>query len=480
MAQDAGEKAFEILARLEDGDFVKQWSARRQMLLAARSFYTGEHPAALKVRDGDKDPNVVINFCRKVIDNSVAWLFGDRERGQMIKMMVKAALDAAQTDTATPDEAQAYLDEVWEKNGGAWMLQKLGRRVSTAGHGFLKIVPPTDPANSLGVPQIVSLKPEAVMAVPRADNTDEAEAFVIEWEEKRPSASSGEGRLRTVRVRQMFIMLMGEAGHQWVIVQAAETGRGRQKWVLEGKPQVWPYMWCPVVDWQNLPSDDYYGASDLEDLTGLNVAMNFTASNVNRILYIHGHPRTVGIGFDAGEVQDTAIDSFWTIGSKEAKVQNLEMQSDLGSAFKFMQFLTQALFTIGRDMDVGSLQDKIGQVTNFGLRVLAGDALEKLGEKRLSYGMALTRVNAALLELGGYAERETVIQWRNPLPTDDTSDVQRLQVERDMGIVSKATAAGERGRDWEEEQQLMAEEKVAEGNVGAELLRAFETGQVSD
>jgi hypothetical protein len=221
MTKDAGEKAFEILARLEDGDFVKQWNARRQMLLAAHSFYAGEHPAALKVREGDKDPNIVINFCRKVIDNSVAWLFGDRERGQMLQMAVKA-----QTEATAPEAAQTYLDMVWEKNGGAWMLQKLGRRVSTAGHGFLKIVPQTDPANSLGVPQIVSLKPEAVLAVPRADNTDEAEAFVIEWEEKR--ASSGGERLRTVKVRQMFIMLMGEAGYQWVMVQAAETGRGRQ------------------------------------------------------------------------------------------------------------------------------------------------------------------------------------------------------------------------------------------------------------
>jgi len=480
---------FAILnARIDDPDFQKERKDRAAMIKAAQDYYDGLHPQSLKVRPNDKDPNVIINLCRRIINNSVAWLFGDVESGEIIKMELEEgerqeqkanpaeesnAPDEPPAESTEPeiDPGEEWLKQVWEANGGALLLQKLGRRGSISGHGFMKVLPATDLSNDLGVPRLVLLKSAMVSVLTKEDDSDTAEAFVIEWTEKRMVGASN--RLRDVRVRQIITQI----GVQWVIAQFADTGRGRDKWQIESGPELWPYSWCPIVDWQNLPNDDsYYGLSDLEDLPTINNAINFTVSNVNRILFLHGHPRTVGTGFEASEVQDTAIDSFWTIPDEKAKVTNLEMQSDLGSAFAFLQFLTQQFSNIGRDLDVASLADKIGQITNYGLHVLADAALKKLGEKRLNYGRAIIQINRIFLELGGFPVQDTKLHWQHPLPEDALEEVKRLKDEREMGIVSKESAAEERGRNWQTEKDRIESEQANDGNAGEMMLRAFERG----
>jgi hypothetical protein len=51
--------------------------------------------------------------------------------------------------------------------------------------------------------------------------------------------------------------------------------------------------------------------------------------------------------------------------------------------------LKQGMMDITQTVDITSLQDKIGALTNFGLKVLYQDALAKLGVKRELYGDAL-------------------------------------------------------------------------------------------
>jgi hypothetical protein len=474
-----------VNARADDGEWQKQKKARLEMIAAARRYYKGYHPPSLKVRPKEKNFNVVINQCRRIVNDSVAWLFGDRNRVDVLDFELQPKTDsevAVEDDVAgTPDEAlsarmaeaEAYLRKVWRENGGARLIQKIGRRTAITGHGFIKVVPVGDQTNPNDWPMIVLQKPELIGVMTRADNDDVLDAYIIEWQEKKPAPGN---RTVDVRMRQLIVLHEG----QWWIGKFAEGQRGdlgKKEWQEVDAPALWPWAWSPIVDWQNLPNDDgYYGESDLEDLTGLNDALNFVASNTNKILYIHGHPRLFGTGFDASDVQDTAIDAMFTVGEKDAKLQSVEMQGDLKSAFAFLQLIYQAMVTIGRSLDIGSLQDKIGQITNFGLRVLASSALAKLDEKRVTYGEALVKINAMLLELGGYGEFTTEIHWMNPLPDDEGEEVNRLKTEREMGIVSKQSASEERGRDWNKEEERMAKEQLNSTNIGAALLTAFDRG----
>lgn len=500
-------------ARMDSDAFQAERAKRIAMLRAARAYFDGDHPRPLKPREGQYDPNIIINFCRRLIVKIAAWLMGDPKEGEMLKMeVVETALDTASAEHGmdpsttdrgiggsgdggmanggsrmangqTPNEKMAgisagmakssaandWLKRVWEANGGAHLLLKIARRASIDGHIFIKVLPVEDAENDLDVPMLVMQDGENIAVLRKENNKERAEAFVIEWTKMLYVRGSN----RETKIRQ----IVARIGSAWWIGDFADIGETKNnKWQPLKPIAQWTFAWSPIVDWQNLINDDFYGASDLEDLPPINDGINFAVSNVNRILYIHGHPRTVGTGFEASEVQESNIDSFWTVPNPEARVQNLEMQSDLGAAFAFIQFLSQSFNDIGRDLDLASLRDRIGQVTNFGLQVLANDAITKLGEKRTLYGKGLNQINRILLELGKFPVQDTKFQWLNPLPENELEEVARLKGEREMGIVSKQTAAEERGRDYEQEEQRIADEQAADGNLGGALLKAFDTG----
>ena len=67
--------------------------------------------------------------------------------------------------------------------------------------------------------------------------------------------------------------------------------------------------------------------------------------------------------------------------------------------------------------------------------------------------------------------------WPDTLPENESEEVAGLKFDLESGIVSKKTAARDRGYDWDVEQERIEEEKVAGGSVGELLLRQFEQGQ---
>jgi hypothetical protein len=160
----------------------------------------------------------------------------------------------------------------------------------------------------------------------------------------------------------------------------------------------------------------------------------------------------------------------------DGSIQNLEMQSDLASSQAYLMSLRQSLFDISRTVDISSMADKLGALTNFGLRVLYTDALAKLHTKQALMGEALEQVNQRLLYLAGLDDEPGVVIWPDNTPRDMLSDLQADQLELGTGTVSKQTIAAETGRDWEAEQERIAEETTAGGNIGALFIEQFNRG----
>jgi hypothetical protein len=119
--------------------------------------------------------------------------------------------------------------------------------------------------------------------------------------------------------------------------------------------------------------------SDLEE-ADINDAINFTASNIQRILKFHSHPKTIGTGFSAEQLQNTAVDEMWAIPDPAAKVFNLEMQSDLASAFNYLNLLKGAYAKVTGVPDLDPAVVNVGALSGFALRILYGDLLEAIIE----------------------------------------------------------------------------------------------------
>ena len=158
----------------------------------------------------------------------------------------------------------------------------------------------------------------------------------------------------------------------------------------------------------------------------------------------------------------------------EAFLANLEMESDLISSNEFVMFLRQAIFDISRQVDLSSINDRLGALTNFALRVLYQDAIAKNATKQLMYGEALVELNGRLLDLAKANNLDAgVIVWPDALPTNMKEQAATLTEDQAAGRVSKQTAILEQGRDWKQEQERLAEEKTAASNIGASIIDSF-------
>jgi hypothetical protein len=258
---------------------------------------------------------------------------------------------------------------------------------------------------------------------------------------------------------------------------AANTGG---KWILIDE-QVWDEDFPPIVHWQNLPlAGSVYGKPDLsEDVIEVQDRINYIASNISKIIRYHAHPKTWGRGTGVGPGAKWGADDLILLQG-DGQLANLEMQSDLASSQGYLSMLRQAVFDIARSVDLASMQDKLGALTNFGLRVLFYDSLAKLNSKRELYGEALVEVNRRLLVLSELPEIDTdggVVVWPEPLPTSEAEQITGVQTAINLGLLSKETAAGILGFDWMKEQERIQGEQAGQDSIGVRLLRDFDRGQ---
>lgn len=423
------------LDEIASGEFL----ARRESIEMNWRYYRRRHRKPLKVRSGQIDDNVLVNMTREVISQSVGMLFG-----------VPPVIELDEVETT---EVERTLRAVFERNGEAIFLQNMATQGALAGHCFVKLLP--DPG--IGV-RFVRLNPRNVTVFWSPDDYQAVTCYRIQYGDK------------DAQTRQDI----APVGDTWLTRDFRRERDG--KWMLL-QEKVWPWAWPPIVDWQNLPEpEEYYGEGDLLNAE-LNDVVNFVASNNNRIIKFHGHPKTVGTGVRAEDIKETAVDGFWAIPNQQANVFNLEMKGDLAAAMGFLELVQGAFYSEHRTVNLVSMKDRLGQMTNFGLRVLFKGATDKLTQKRTLYGAGLVEISRRTLLILGLGEYRPRVAWPDPLPLNRSELLAALTTERDLGIVSRATAAADAGRDWDVEQARLQAEQVSEQSVGSLILRAFETGQ---
>jgi hypothetical protein len=414
-------------------------------------YYNGDHPRPLKIKPGQPDDNVIVNLSRFIVDKGVAFLFG-RE--------IEFQIEEGET---TEDEQ--FLDDVWDANGKMSLLQNVALNGGVCGHVYVKLVPDgLTTEDGRTVTRLVNLDPAIVRPFWSPDDLSDVLWYKVEYEAAGPRG-------------QVFKKQMMERQDNgtWLITDYAAEGL---KMYREVGKTVWPYQFAPICDWQNLPAPNvYFGASDLEDVT-MNDGINATVSDIQRILRFHGHPKTIGTGFKATEL-NTGIDEMIVLPNAEAKVYNLEMQSDLTAALKHAANLIDLYLRMARIPNLDPANVNVGALSGFALRILYGDLLEKTDVKRQTYGEGIKELNRRLLAIAGkQGVRPARIVWQNPLPENKTELTAQLDNEiNKLGVTSKETAAQDLGRDYEVERERMAAEKTDENSIGSVLLKAFEQGR---
>jgi len=240
----------------------------------AWNVYFGKAPDPLKVKEDQPNDNVKINYARLIADTSVGYLFGEEPTFD---------LDANTKERTTQEQ---WLDEAWRVNSKMLLLHKAATNGSVCGHVFIKIV------DERPYPRLINLSPEYVHVITDPDDIDQVHRYIIQY----PATDTDGDRLV---IRQTIERM---TDNSWEVIDSQARNNG--EFVEVGRVH-WQYSWPPIVDTQNLPSpNEYYGIADIEgDVLDLNQAINFTLSNLQRIIRFHGHPKTIGKGFKSSELK---------------------------------------------------------------------------------------------------------------------------------------------------------------------------------
>lgn len=454
-------------------------AARRQRHQKAWDYYDGKHKEHLKPDSTQTEDNVILNKIGQLIDSGVASLMGRNDQGLVegVKFEVigdepgePSMLDrlrrAGRNLTGREAPEQTWLDRVWDINQRTLTQQNLAMNGGVTGHCFVRIVPdglyywP----EQMTAPRLINLNPDIVTVFWDAADVQRVMFYRLDYGKESDKVRRREDIVRTVNDN-------GDDLNAWTII-TYETSNGGRAWRQVGEPVPWGRPWSPIVDWPNLPRPNtYYGVNDLGTAGQLNDSLNFLASNMQRILKHHAHPKLVGTGFNADDVQSTAINDFWAISNENAALHQLEMMSDMGSSMAFVQLMIRSIFDQGRELDPASVQDRLGDLTNFGLRVLNGSTLGKVAVKRMLYGRkGFTRINQALLDLGNFPPATPVQNvWADPLPTNQLEEAQALDVDRRHGA-SVYSYLQRRGYDPLQEAQHRQDETALDQEAVAAFL----------
>lgn len=438
-------------------------------------YYWGDHQRHLTDDGTNTDDNVVFNVYGQAVDDGVADLMSTSASGVINGPTFTIASDAPppmivrvanQVMRAKPklSPEQQWLDGFWAANNKELLLHNLALMGGVTGHTFIKIVPnvyPNADAPALPYPRLILLDPLYISVFWQEGDKAKVLAYRIQygperderrqdivWEEPLPDAQAYDAEGNPT-----------EMAGRWVIYQWQRKNTSR--WTELVPPQAWEYAGSPIIQWQNLPNPmDFYGCEDVQgDDRRLNDSLNFVNSNIQRIIKYHADPKTIGTGVKQDEVFATGVDRFISTPNENAKIFNLEMMSDLSSSMNFAKTIRRGFFDGVSELDPATVEDQLGDLTNFGLRVLFGDKVRKAGTKRMMCGMGLTDINQTALEIGGFgAATKPTIKWPDLLPSDPVAQSQALNTDRQHGL-SVDTYLTERGFDPELEAEKRQRER---------------------
>lgn len=440
--------------------------SHREGIATRRDYREGLQPRQLKVKPNQFDDNLTVNYTGLVVDRAVSMLLGEG---------VKFDLPG---EGETPESQ--YLDLVWKANKQQILLQGAATLAAESGTGYVKIIPGGLPYDDGGkvvmLPRLVVLDPMWLSITTNPEDIGQVTAYTIRYNVTGPDG-------KDLAKKQEILYEAGEVddngvplGEAYWRIENWEAPQG--KWILVSE-QRWEYEFPPVIHWQNLPDAvNVYGDPDEDDnVLALQNRINFVASNMSKIIRMYAHPRLWGKMLGEQPSVKMGPDEMLSYNNEKAELNQLEQLGDLTAISNYLQFLRQSMFDISQTVDFSSMSDKVGALTNFGLRVLTHDALARLNVKRAVFGEMLKELNRRLLVLSGAQQTDPgEVVWPDPLPVNEAEEMQHYEAAQRLGVMSKQTIAEKLGLDWETEQERLEADQSQEEEVGERLLRDFVGG----
>jgi len=437
-----------------------------------RNYREGIQDPQLKVKFNKPDDNVNNNIIGRAINQSLKLLLG------------KGVEFDLPGEPGTPEDE--WLKACWEANKKNLLMTDAFLNAADGKCGFIKlqkdgVMGLLDGKEAL-FPRMIVQDPMWLSMDTNPEDYEQVIRYTIKYGTKGADGKDIARKQVIENIGEQYNpdgVVVDEGGY-WMVTDYQNDDSTGGKWVKIGEYR-WEYGFAPMIHWKNLPNpNDTWGKPDATaDVINLQDKLNFNLSNMNKIIRYHAHPQTIGKGIGNKSELDKSVDGMFLLSNPEADIFNLEMKSDLKGNLDVLDYLGKSILDNTDTVNINNLKDKMGQLTNFAVKVMFFDALGKMHLKREIWTAMLTDLNQRLFEVGtGKIVDVGEVVWPDsvlPVNEKELSDLYKNDLEQ--GLVSEQTISERRGYVWEVEQERMNEKELNTGDIGAELLRSFNRGE---
>lgn len=427
-----------------EGHLSPDDSERLKRMRRAWNFYDGYHWEEIPEQD---KPEITENYCRAYVNKFVAFEFG---KGFSIK--TSNTMEGKNvTEGMTSFD---YLTEVWKDNKQMKFCVELGQMKSITGDGWIQIryYPPDeldDPFEEYPNGRVKVFVIPSSIAFPTYDVHDKEKLvelliqYPIEVREESPILHRM--KIKTVVYKQRWTK------------DTIEIWQGSTK--LETIPN--KYGLIPFVQIKNFPvAGRSEGVGDLEDVIPLNVELNMKKSDVSEIIDYHSAPVTIVFGAKVSALEKGA-NKLWGGLPANAKVENLQMEGDLGASVSYIKDLKQSMNEIG-SVPEGALggAQSISNTSGVALQYVNLPIIERTRIKRMCTEEGLELVNKIILLVSVKEGLISIPEGVKPkdfyynetkipetLPKDLLLELQAIEQEMKLGLEDRKGAMSRLGKE---------------------------------
>lgn len=410
------------------------------------NFYEGYHWEDIPDVD---TPEVTVNYCRPFVNKFVSFELGE---GFTFTTHKDHAQDIVTADGRTLFE---YLEDIWEDNDQYVLATEMGQMKSVTGEAWLQVryFSPeelNDPFQKYPEGRIKILLQPTSVVFPEFDPHQKGVltklSIVYQYYESENYGILGTKSRKVLKTYKQI----------WTKDEVATYYGNKDPIVTPNKYGVIPFV--QIKNFVQACRNE--GQSDLEDMIPMNVEYNFKKSNVSEILDYHAAPVTMVFGAKIGNLEKGA-NKLWGGLPKDAKVQNLELNGDLGSSNNYLNSLKQEMCEIAGvpETVLGGAQS-ISNTSGVALQYMNLPIIERVKVKRQSTEGGIERLHEIIILISlleGLITKSAEVPMRDfihtevtlpdTLPKDTLLQLQELQQELAMGIESRAGALKRLGRE---------------------------------
>lgn len=451
------------------GELSLEQVDRLEKIKKAWDFYEGYHWQDIPITD---KPQITENYCRPFVNKFVSF-----ELGSAFSINIdKDILDKYQEGEYTHLD---YLNEVWKDSKKESLCIELGQSKSITGDGWLQVR--YYPSKELEDPFreypngkiLVTVVPTSVV-FPEYDLYDKSKLVKV-------TIAYPVEREQTSLILRKTSLQKEVYKQEWTKDRIKVTQGSKVLYDIPNK-----YGVIPFVQIKNYPiAGRTDGIGDLEDLIPLNMELNLKKSDISEIIDYHSAPITVVFGAKVSQLERGA-NKVWGGLPKDAKVQNLELNSDLGASTAYIEDLKSAMHDIG-GVPKGALggEQAISNTSGVALQFVNMPLIEKNKIKKSETKHGLEYANKLILLMAteeGLCSRPSNITPKDffnteviipdNLPKDALIELQQIETEMRLGLESKEGAMKRLGKqDIPDIIEQIDDEKVEDAEMQFQITK---------